>query len=64
LAYYLQPLVPHAMPTGDTVSLLQGAFFRDPPSVSVCLACLALAILVSLALAVRVVEQREYVLEQ
>ncbi len=64
LAYYLQPLVPHAMPTGDTVSLLQGAFFRDPPSVPVCLACLALAILVSLALAVRVVEQREYVLEQ
>ena len=64
LAYYLQPLVPHAMPTGDTVSLLQGAFFRDPPSVAVCLASLALAILVSLALAVRVVEQREYVLEQ
>ena len=33
LAYYLQTLVPHAMPTGDTVSLLQGAVFRDPPSV-------------------------------
>ncbi len=64
LAYYIQPLVPHAMPTGDTVSLLQGALFRDPPSVAVCLASLALTIGVSLALAVKVVEQREYVLEQ
>ena len=64
LAYYLQPLVPHAMPTGDTVSLLQGAFFRDPPSIGTSLGFLTLAIVVSLALAVRVVEQREYVLEQ
>ena len=64
LAYYLQPLVPHAMPTGDTVSLLQGAVFRDPPSVGASLAWLVVAIVVSLALAVRVVEQREYVLEQ
>jgi ABC-type transport system involved in multi-copper enzyme maturation permease subunit len=64
LALYLQTLVPHAMPTGDTVSLLQGAFFRDPPSVGASLTWLAMAILVSLALAVRVVERREYVLEQ
>ena len=64
LAYYLQPLVPHAMPTGDTVSLLQGAFFRDPPSVATSLGCLALAIVASLVLAVRVVEKREYILEQ
>jgi ABC-type transport system involved in multi-copper enzyme maturation permease subunit len=64
LAYYLQPLVPHAMPTGDTVSLLQGAMFREPPSVAVSIGVLVVAILVSLALAVRVVEQREYVLEQ
>jgi len=64
LAYYLQPLVPHAMPTGDTVSLLQGAFFREPPSIGTSLGFLTLAIVVSLVLAVRVVEQREYVLEQ
>ena len=64
LAYYLQPLVPHAMPTGDTVSLLQGAFFREPPSISTSLGFLTLVIVVSLVLAVRVVEQREYVLEQ
>jgi ABC-type transport system involved in multi-copper enzyme maturation permease subunit len=64
LAYYLQPLVPHAMPTGDAVSLLQGALFREPPSIAMSLGCLALAIVASLALAVRVVEQREYILEQ
>jgi ABC-type transport system involved in multi-copper enzyme maturation permease subunit len=64
LAYYLQPLVPHSMPAGDTVSLLQGAVFRDPPSVAASLGWLAVAIVVSLALAVRVVEQREYILEQ
>ena len=64
LAYYLQPLVPHAIPTGDTVSLLQGAMFREPPSIAVSIGVLVLATVVSLALAVRVVEQREYVLEQ
>jgi len=64
IAYYLQPLVPHAMPTSDTVSLLQGALFRDPPSVAVSIGVLALAIVASLFLAVRVVEHREYVLEQ
>ena len=64
LAYYLQPLVPHAIPTGDTVWLLQGAMFREPPSIAVSIGVLVLATVVSLALAVRVVEQREYVLEQ
>jgi ABC-2 type transport system permease protein len=64
LAYYLQTLVPHSMPTGNAVSLLQGAVFRDPPSPAASIAWLVLAIVVSLALAVRVVEQREYVLEQ
>ena len=64
LAYYLQPLVPHSMPAGDTVSLLQGAVFRDPPSVAASLSWLAVAIVISLILAVRVVEQREYILEQ
>jgi ABC-type transport system involved in multi-copper enzyme maturation permease subunit len=64
LAYYLQTLVPHAMPTGDTVSLLQGAVFRDAPSVGASIGWLLLVIIVSLGLAVRVVERREYVLEQ
>jgi ABC-type transport system involved in multi-copper enzyme maturation permease subunit len=64
LAYYLQTLVPHSMPAGDAVSLLQGAVFRDPPSAAASIGALVVAIAVSLILAVRVVEQREYVLEQ
>jgi hypothetical protein len=38
--------------------------FKDPPSVGMSLLCLSVAIVVSLAAAVRVVERREYVLEQ
>jgi ABC-2 type transport system permease protein len=64
LAYYLQTMVPHAMPSGGVVSALQGAIFRDPPSVGMSLLCLSVATVVSLAAAVRVVERREYVLEQ
>ena len=64
LAYYLQTLVPHSMPAGDAVSLLQGAVFRDPPSAGASIGALVVAIAVSLILAVRIVEQREYVLEQ
>jgi ABC-type transport system involved in multi-copper enzyme maturation permease subunit len=64
LAYYLQTLVPHAMPAGDTVSLLQGAMFRDVPSPVTSVAWLVGTVVVCLALAVRVIERREYVLEQ
>jgi hypothetical protein len=51
------------MPSEGVTSLLQ-AFFTNTPSTLTCLASLAGAIAVSLALAGRVVEQREYVLEQ
>ena len=64
LAYYLQTLVPHAMPSGDTVSLLQGAVFRDPPSAIVSILSLAGVVVVGLVLAARVVERREYILDQ
>jgi hypothetical protein len=63
LMYYIQSLVPHAMPAEGVTSLLQ-AFFTDTPSTLTCLVSLAGAIAVSLALAGRVVERREYVLEQ
>ena len=43
---------------------IYGAVFRDPPSAPASIAFLITAIVVSLALAIRVVEQREYVLEQ
>ena len=64
LAYYLQTMVPHAMPSGGVVSALQGAIFRDTPSVGTSLFWLIVAIAVSLTAAVWVVERREYVLEQ
>lgn len=63
VAYYLQALVPHAMPQDSAISaLLQG--FSDVPTVAVSLAALAVITLVWLWLAARTVERREYVLEQ
>jgi ABC-2 type transport system permease protein len=63
VAYYLQALVPHAMPTEGLTSLLQG-FFRETPSAAVSLFWLSIYAAVFLWLATRVVERREYVLEQ
>jgi ABC-2 type transport system permease protein len=63
VAYYLQALVPHTMPADGALSALQG-LFGAPPSLGVSLGWLAAYLVVFLALAVRVVERREYVLEQ
>jgi ABC-2 type transport system permease protein len=63
VAYYVQALVPHAMPSDGVVSLLQSVL-RDVPSPAVSLACLGLTLAVSLGLAMRAIERREYVLEQ
>jgi ABC-2 type transport system permease protein len=63
LAYYLQSLVPHAMPQDGLGTALQ-ALFRDVPSPLMSLAWLLGCTVVFLALAGRVVERKEYVLEQ
>ena len=63
IAYYLQALVPHAMPSEGLTSLLQG-FFRETPPLSVSLVWLVAYTAGFLWLATRVVEHREYVLEQ
>lgn len=63
LAYYLQSLVPHAMPTDGVVGVLQG-LFRDAPSPLVSLFWLFAYLVLFLYLAARTVERREYVLEQ
>jgi hypothetical protein len=63
VAYYLQGLVPHAMPNDGVVSALQG-LFRESPSLGGSLFWLALIWFVFLALGAWVVERREYVLEQ
>lgn len=63
VAYYLQALVPHAMPQDSAVSLLMQVF-REVPTVTVSL--ISLAVITALALwgAGRAVDGREYVLEQ
>lgn len=63
VAYYLQALVPHAMPEDSTLSLVQ-AIFRETPGVGVSLAWLFLIGVTALLLAAWTVERREYVLEQ
>jgi ABC-2 type transport system permease protein len=63
IAYYLQSLVPHAMPSDGVVSLLQ-AVFTETPAAGTCLFWLVVTIVVALVLACRAVERREYVLDQ
>ena len=63
VAYYLQSLVPHAMPSDGVMSLMQG-FFRDTPSLGVSLTCLVVILVAFLGLAASAVERKEYVLEQ
>ena len=63
VAYYLQALVPHAMPQDSAVSVLQ-AVFRQTPAALECLGRLALIWAGFLVLAARTIERREYVLDQ
>jgi ABC-type transport system involved in multi-copper enzyme maturation permease subunit len=63
VAYYLQALVPHAMPNDGVISLIQ-AFFRETPSLPVSLFCLAVIWAVFLWCSASAVERKEYVLEQ
>jgi len=63
VVYYLQALVPHAMPSDGVVSLIQG-LFRETPSLLVSLLCLALIWAVFLTWGGRIVAKKEYVLEQ
>jgi ABC-2 family transporter protein len=63
VAYYLQAIVPHAMPSDGVVSLIQN-LFRETPSLPVSLLSLAVIWAVFLAWAARIVARKEYVLEQ
>lgn len=63
VAYYLQGLVPHAMPEDSTLSLVQ-AIFRETPGLATSLGWLIVIGLGALVLAAWTVERREYVLEQ
>jgi ABC-type transport system involved in multi-copper enzyme maturation permease subunit len=63
VGYYVQGLVPHAMPNDSMLSLLQG-MVRQTPSVAQSLVALSLILVVSLAIGARTIAKREYVLEQ
>jgi ABC-type transport system involved in multi-copper enzyme maturation permease subunit len=63
VAYYLQALVPHAMPSDSVLSLIQG-IFRETPGLTTSLLGLGIILVVFLAAAVWAVERREYILEQ
>jgi ABC-2 type transport system permease protein len=61
--FYLQAMVPHAMPVDGLMSLFQG-LFRETPSLPVSLFWLVVIWAVGLAWGSRIVSSREYVLEQ
>ena len=63
LAYYVQALVPHAMPADGPAGFLQ-AVFREAPSAGTALFWLFFVLVASLFLAARAVERREYILDQ
>jgi ABC-2 type transport system permease protein len=63
VAYYLQALVPHAMPQDSAINVLMQVFY-EVPSVTVSLVWLTGITVGALWWAGRAVERREYVLEQ
>jgi ABC-2 type transport system permease protein len=63
IIYYLQSLVPHAMPSDDLLGMLQ-SMMREPVPLSTVLIALATITVVFLGLAIRIVGRREYVLDQ
>jgi ABC-type transport system involved in multi-copper enzyme maturation permease subunit len=63
VAYYLQALVPHAMPQDSSVTVLL-QIFREVPATGSSLLSLALISALTLWSAMRAVEHREYVLDQ
>jgi len=63
VGYYLQGLVPHAMPQDSTLSALMQTF-AETPTLGASAGALALLTVGSLWLAGKVVDTREYVLEQ
>lgn len=63
VSYYIQGLVPHAIPNTGIVSAIQ-SMFREIPTLTTSLFWLGLIWIVFLTLGAYVVERREYVLEQ
>jgi ABC-type transport system involved in multi-copper enzyme maturation permease subunit len=64
IAYYLQALVPHAMPADDSLASILQSVATDSPSAAVAVLVLIGITAASLLMAMRIIERREYVLEQ
>ncbi len=64
VAYYLQALVPHAMPADSSAVSILTSLFRDAPTFGTAVVMLSMLLAVFLTLAARLVDRREYVLEQ
>ena len=64
IAYYLQALVPHAMPADEGLTSILRSVFVETPGPVVSLTVLIAITLATLAWAMRTIERREYVLEQ
>lgn len=63
LAYYLQGLVPQAMPNDSVVSLVQ-QIFRETPSLSSAVVALSVITVACLWMSARTVTNKEYIFEQ
>ncbi len=61
--FYLQAIVPHAMPSDGVVSMIQG-LFRETPGLGTSLFWLAVIWAIFLGWGARIVGRKEYVLEQ
>lgn len=64
IAYYIQGLVPHAMPQGDSALSILQVIGRDSLPVTGSLACLGVIWIGFLVLAAWTVAKREYILDQ
>jgi ABC-2 type transport system permease protein len=63
VAYYLQALVPHAMPHDESMAAIQ-SLLSEPPSAQSSLTWLFIILIAALWLAARSLETREYLLDQ
>jgi ABC-2 type transport system permease protein len=63
IIYYLQAIVPHAMPSDDLLGMLQ-SLMRETVPISTVIIAVTLITVVFLGWAIRVVGRREYVLDQ
>jgi hypothetical protein len=63
VAYYMQGLIPHAMPTGSALDIISRVF-TETPTLTTSVVGMSVIAVGALVLAARAVARREYVLDQ